>query len=136
MTGLIWFLHPLVCYVLLAIGMGLNAYLFVTLKAELRALARSRNEQRSQLAALEETLAEARRSIRQSQADLREVEQQTGMLVAPAAARSGLNLSKRTQVLRLHRAGHDTAGIATALALPHAEVDLLIKVHRMVIGQI
>ncbi|HVN06394.1 MAG TPA: hypothetical protein VMT86_18360 [Bryobacteraceae bacterium] len=136
MSALIWFLHPLVCYVLLALGMGLNAYLFVTLKSELRSLARSRSEERRQLAALEAALADTRHAIQDSQADLREVEQQTGMLVAPAAARSGLNLSKRTQVLRLHRAGHDIAGIATTLSLPRAEVDLLVKVHRIVVEQI
>ena len=58
------------------------------------------------------------------------------MLVAPPASRSGLNLSKRTQVLRLHRNGQSSAGIAETLALPRAEVDLLIKVHQIVVDQI
>jgi hypothetical protein len=47
-----------------------------------------------------------------------------------------LNLSKRTQVLRLHRAGEGSAAIATSLGLPRGEVDLLIKVHGMVLEQI
>jgi DNA-binding NarL/FixJ family response regulator len=68
--------------------------------------------------------------------DLREVERQTGMLVAPAPARSGLNLSERTQVLRLHRSGQDSSEIAASLGLPRGEVDLLIKVHNMALEQI
>jgi hypothetical protein len=36
----------------------------------------------------------------------------------------------------MHRGGQDSAGIAAALALPRAEVELLIKVHRIVVDQI
>jgi hypothetical protein len=36
----------------------------------------------------------------------------------------------------MHRAGQDSAGIAAALALPRSEVELLIKVHRIVVDQI
>ena len=136
MSVLVWILHPLVCYALLAAGMGLCAYLFVTLKAEIRGLGRQRADDRRQAKALENSLAEARRAAQDLEADLREVERHSGMLVAPAPARSGLNLSKRTQVLRMHRAGQDSAGIAAALALPRAEVELLIKVHRIVVEQI
>lgn len=136
MSAWTWILHPLVCYVLLVAGLGLGAYLFVTLKAEIRALAQRRAEDRRQVATLEKALDEARRAARELENDLREVERQTGMLVAPAPVRSGLNLSKRTQVLRLHRAGQDSTGIAAALALPRAEVELLIKVHRIVVEQL
>ena len=79
---------------------------------------------------------EARQTGQSLESDLRAVERQTGMLVAPAPARSGLNLSKRTHVLRMHRAGQDNTAIAAALALPRAEVDLLIKVHRIVVEQL
>ena len=48
--------------------------------------------------------------------------------------RSGLNLSKRSQVLRMHRNGDAPALIAAALEVPRQEVDLLIKVHRIVIS--
>ena len=58
------------------------------------------------------------------------------MLVAPVPARSGINLSKRTQVLRMHRTGRDSAAIAAELALPRSEVELLIKVHRIVLEHI
>ena len=61
--------------------------------------------------------------------------------VAPAVAsyalpRPGLNLSKRSQALRMHRKGDRTDQIAAALGVPLQEVDLLIKVHRIVISNI
>ena len=59
---------------------------------------------------------------------------------APAAAlpavRAGLNLCKRSQVLRMHRKGDPPDRIAAALEVPLQEVDLLIKVHRIVIGNL
>ncbi len=138
--GIAWhpdfMLQPLICYVLLAVGLGLCLYLFVTLKMEIRGLLRRCLDGRQQMQALETSLGDARLAAQSLETDLREVERQTGMLVAPAPARSGLNLSKRTHVLRMHRAGQDSAGIAAALALPRSEVELLIKVHRIVVDQI
>lgn len=131
-----YLLHPLLSYVLTAIGLGLCLYLFMTLKVEIRRLLPGRVEDRERVATLETALEEARLAVQRLEHDLREVEQQTGMLVAPAPARSGLNLSKRTQVLRMHRAGEGSAGIAASLGLPRGEVELLIKVHSLVLEQI
>lgn len=138
--GLAWspevLVQPLAFYALLAAGIGLCVYLFVTLKVEIRGLLRRGLEERQMVGSLETALAEAGRGVQALQNDLRLVESQTGMLVAPGPARSGLNLSKRTHVLRMHRAGQGSAEIASALAIPRSEVDLLIKVHRIVIEQI
>jgi hypothetical protein len=56
---------------------------------------------------------------------------------APAAVsiRSGMNLNKRIQALRQYRLGHVPADIARTLDMQKAEVDLLIKVHRIVSQQ-
>jgi len=129
-------LQPLVFYALLAAGLGLSVCLFVTLKTEARGLLRRCLAERQQVQALESALNDTRMTVQSLEADLREVERQTGMLVAPMPARAGLNLSKRTQVLRMQRAGRDSAQIATELALPRSEVELLIKVHRIVVEQI
>jgi hypothetical protein len=70
-------------------------------------------------------------------ARMREVEHQ-----APAASpsgpppKSGLNLSKRSQVLRMHRNGNPQDQIAAALGVPLQEVGLLIKVHRIVVSNL
>ncbi len=140
MSALLWIpdsvWQPLLFGALLVGGYGLCLYLFVTLKCEIGALRRGRAEQLQRVEAMEAALEPIRAAVETLGADLRDVERQTGMLVAPAPTRSGLNLSKRTQVLRMHRSGQDSAGIAAALALPRAEVELLIKVHRIVVEQI
>jgi hypothetical protein len=126
----------LTCYVLLAAGMGLSLYLFITAKAEVRSLARRRLEDQLRVRALEDALQEACDSIERLRKELHDIESQTGMLVPPSPAKSSLNLSRRTQVLRMHRAGQDSTAIAGSLGLPRNEVELLTKVQRIVLGQI
>ena len=54
----------------------------------------------------------------------------------PAVPRPGLNLSKRSQALRMHRRGESADKIAAELQLPRQEVDLLLKVHRIVLSTV
>jgi hypothetical protein len=72
--------------------------------------------------------------------ELRKQVQDTPLPVAPstlpATPRSGLNLEKRSQALRLHRRGEAPAEIAATLDIPLQEVELLIKVHRIVLRSI
>ena len=58
--------------------------------------------------------------------------------VAPPAGlpKPGLNLSKRSQALRMHRRGEGAEQIAAALELPRQEVELLLKVHRIVLSSV
>ena len=51
----------------------------------------------------------------------------------PAPPRPGLNLSKRSQALRMHRHGETPEQIGKVLEVPPQEIDLLLKVHRLVI---
>jgi len=138
--GIAWntevMLYPLTFCILLAAGLGLCLHLFLTLKAEIRVFERGSFAECQRVEALSNDVASLRAAVQALETDLRDVQRQTGMLVAPSPARSGLNLSKRTQVLRMYRAGQDNDRIAAALALPRSEVELLIKVHRMVVEQI
>jgi len=128
--------QPMLFCILLAAGLSLCLYLFLTVKAEVRGLARGRLAEAPKIEALEGAFQETRLAVQRIEGELRDVEAQTGMLVSPAQAKSGLNLSKRTEVLRLHRAGKDAPCIAASLSLPRAEVELLIKVHRIALDQI
>ena len=56
--------------------------------------------------------------------------------VAPAAPRNGMNLAKRSQALRLHRHGNSTSQIASLLDIPVQEVELLVKVHQIVLSNL
>ena len=56
----------------------------------------------------------------------------SSQLVAPVPPRSGLNLTKRSQAVRMIRRGDAPRDIAAALGLPQNEVELLAKVHGIV----
>ncbi len=49
----------------------------------------------------------------------------------PVALRSGMNLTKRTQVLRLLRRGEDISHVAAALGVPRREIELLVRVQKL-----
>lgn len=72
--------------------------------------------------------------------ELRDLEEQipksVGALSGAAIPRTGLNLTKRAQALRMHRRGDPPDQIAVLLELPLQEVDLLLKVHRIVLSNI
>jgi len=133
MMRLEWILHPAFQFGVLALGLSFCLYLFVTLKCEIRTL-----EKRGQAnqTALTEAVAAVRASLDSVHLELRGLQEQTGMLVPPAPARSGLNLNKRGQVLQMYRLGQAPEQIAASLGLPLTEIDLLIKVHQIVLEQV
>ena len=51
----------------------------------------------------------------------------------PCPPRSGLNLNKRSQVIRMSRRGEQAEKIAASLNLPQREVELLLKVYGRVV---
>jgi len=67
---------------------------------------------------------------------IQDMRQQPTIAPVPPPPKPGLNLSKRSQALRMHRRGDTPGQIATALDVPLQEVNLLLKVHRIVINQI
>ena len=77
-----------------------------------------------------------RHTVEQIAAQVQDVQQQPRQTVANAVPKPGLNLSNRSQALRMHRAGDAPERIAAALEIPRQEVELLIKVHRIVIGSV
>jgi hypothetical protein len=70
------------------------------------------------------------------EAEVREIRGRPISAPVPHAPRAGMNLDRRSQALRMHRRGESPAQIAAALDLPLQEVDLLLKVHRIVLRTI
>jgi hypothetical protein len=62
---------------------------------------------------------------------LHEAEERASTPAAPFPARRSVNLSKRSQVIRLSRRGEPPETIAATLNLPRREVELLLKVHQV-----
>ena len=69
-------------------------------------------------------------------AEVHDMEVPAPVTLLPGVPRPGMNLSKRSQALRMHRRGEKPDQIARALELPLQEVELLLKVHRIVISTI
>jgi hypothetical protein len=66
--------------------------------------------------------------------EFRDLEEQLGNARAAAPGpKIGLNMTKRAQALRMHRRGDPPDQIAALLDVPLQEVDLLLKVHRIVL---
>ena len=97
------------------LGLAAILGLFLKLQSEMKAQARF-NDQR-----YETVLAQ----LRNLEPAAPEANPTSGM---PA---SGMNLSKRSQAVRLLRRGEDVGHIAAALGLPRGEVELLIRVQQM-----
>jgi len=82
------------------------------------------------------TLRVTEASLQALATELHDLERQPGLSVGPSTPRSGFNLGKRTQALRMHRHGEPPHKIAASLELPLQEVELLLKVHRIVLSNI
>jgi len=123
-----WILHPVVPYALTGTGLGLCTYLFLTVIRDLRRLSQKCLDRHQ---ALEQECAAIHETLAQVQKELAELQQHGAMLVEPPPATSGLNISKRTQALRMYRRGEPADKIAAALALPLQEVELMLKVESL-----
>jgi hypothetical protein len=123
-----WILHPVMPYAEIAIGLALCVYLFVSVKRDLRA-----GEARlgKKLSALEADWQTKMESLDERWNELSQI---SSVLVPPQPPRSGLNLNKRSQALERHRRGETPPEIAAALAIPRNEVELLVKVQRIVLS--
>ncbi len=97
----------------------------------LRSAQRRNADLRSQQDARLDALAA---SLETLAAEVRELETQPAGL--PGPVKPGLNLSKRSQALRMHRRGETPAQIASSLDIPSQEVELLIKVQRIVLSNL
>lgn len=116
-----------------AVAVLLCLYLFISLKAQIRAgERRAMNVLEIGMDGSSERLRELEDRVCSLEQTLRDLEQSSA---APVSA-SGINLTTRSQVLRRHRQGEDAAQIAAALGLPRTEVDLLLKVNRLVLEHI
>ena len=77
-----------------------------------------------------------RTSVDALAAQIHDLQSHPPALVAPGLPKPGMNLNKRSQALRMHRRGETADRIAAALELPRQEVELLIKVHRVVLSTV
>jgi hypothetical protein len=68
--------------------------------------------------------------------ELQSVKLQTPDGILPGMPKPGMNLTRRSNALRLHRIGTSPEQIAAAIEVPRQEVDLLLKVHEIVLNNL
>lgn len=120
--------HPITILAACALSLVGALLLFFSLKSELARV-------RADAAGLQERWeAEAGELRRALQALAQEFEEERKAALDRAAGpKQGMNLSKRSQALRMHRLGESPDRIAAALGVSRREVELLLKVHRTVL---
>ncbi|MGA2714377.1 MAG: hypothetical protein ABSG41_14815 [Bryobacteraceae bacterium] len=118
-----WILNPVTQYAVIGVGLLGSLALWITAKFELRAV---RGEVSDSHGAIEGNVRELSATLNQLRAE-REIEG----LPAAQAIGQGLNLTKRAHVVRMHRRGETVPSIAAALQTPANEVELILKVERL-----
>ena len=83
---------------------------------------------------LESTSVQITEGVRDLNRKISELEEADTEPLADGGATlaNGLNTTLRSKVLKMHRMGQSTDNIAETLRVPRGEVDLLLKVHRIV----
>jgi len=112
-----WILSPLTLYAVVALGLMASLALFISAKLEMQAVRRSMSA-----------------TIATMKAELEAIREGLGNLeMAPASAppAEALNLTKRTQALRMHRRGEPTPSISAAVRAPRNEIELMLKVQEL-----
>lgn len=133
-----WVFHPLALGVLGAAASGLALYLMATVKVRVRSAAAWREHYlHAEIGELKKRMDElAARQHAPAAAGERPSEGSDFETASSAVPlRPGINLSRRSQALRRYRRGETPEQIAASLMVPTGEVQLLLKVHRLVTEQ-
>ncbi len=124
------YLIPLAPFLLIGINSVLCLFFFLCLDHEMRIM---RLRCRRRETAQESATGELKVRVADLSVRVRDAEERAGVLVPPMPPRSGLNLNKRSQVIRMSRHGEQAEKIAASLNLPQREVELLLKVYGRVV---
>lgn len=118
-------------YALQAVSSIASLFIFLTLKQEIRRLKSRLDRQQADDSTSRRDL---KLKLEEITLRLRDSEDRADVLVAPEPPRSGLNLTKRSQVIRMSRRGERAENIAASLSLPRGEVDLLLKINALAVN--
>jgi hypothetical protein len=120
-----WIIAPLTQAALLGAGLLGSLALWISARSAARAALREIEKLRIS------TEATIRDLTAQMQAMRAEPANETPPVPGPVINMQGFNLTTRTKVLRMHRRGETASSIAAALGVQHEEVELLLKLDRM-----
>jgi hypothetical protein len=111
--------------------------LAVTALCHSRSVAGAANKRRkAEVNELEPLVQALRSDLEGLAAQIHGMQQLPPQTLIAAPPRVGLNLAKRSQALRLNRHGNSPPQIASTLEIPLQEVELLLKVERIVLSNL
>ncbi len=126
-----WILNPLTQYAVIGLGLAGSLGLWIASKVEVSGV---RNELSGSRGAMETHIREL--SARVNQLQVSREEEQSSYVPAAGGVVQGLNLTKRAQVVRMHRRGETVNSIAGALQTPVNEVELILKMEKLLNARI
>lgn len=122
-----WILSPLTIYGVILMALIATLVMFVTAKLEIQ---QALNEARKARLTLDGAIEEMSAGMGQLRAEMAT----TVVAAAVSAPGPGLNLTRRTQALRMLRRGETLESIASALRTPRNEIELLVKLQQLTPG--
>jgi hypothetical protein len=122
---------PLAPYVLLAAGCIFGLFFLLSFEKEVHRL-KTRLAHRQ--AGDNTSTHDLKVQVQQLHDRLRDTEERAGIQITLPGPKASMNLNKRTQVLRMSRRGERSENIAACLSLPRREVELLLKIHGLVLN--
>lgn len=125
------YILPLAPYVLAALNSVLCVFFFLCLENEIRLLKKGVAGPHKPK---DPALQDLQTKVEDLSLRLRDAEARAGITTLPAAPKASLNLSKRTQVIRMSRRGEPAENIAAYLSIPRKEVELLLKIHGLILN--
>jgi hypothetical protein len=123
-----WILNPLTAYVLIALALVACIICYVSITSEVQRLRRASASTQAALKQKVEQMESAVSTIGRQRHEPAVIEVAAR---SSAAIRPSLNLTRRTQALRMRRRGESIESIAAALSTPRNEIELLVKVYEM-----
>jgi hypothetical protein len=125
------YILPLAPYLLIALNSILCLFFFLCLENEIRILKR-RTPRPGKIQ--DSAARDLKTKLEELSLRVHDAEERMGMAVLPPIPKASFNLNKRTQVIRMSRRGEPEENIAASLSIPRKEVELLLKVHRLVLN--
>jgi hypothetical protein len=126
-----WFLHPVFPYILGAAAVALCGVLYWVCRASVRLKPAPQANPAEHFAS---AIADLRAQVKDLSTQMKDSTDRTQIVAPSVPLGSGLNLNKRSIALQMHRRGESPVQIAAALNIPRNEVELLLKVHRLVLS--
>ena len=136
-----WIAYPITQYTLTGVGLLSSLTLWAGAKAEIRNVRRTMKASLDQLQKGVTDVNASIEDVRRTQAALPEPTPPPAVIPAPAAlpmpampVMQGINLTRRTQILRMKRRGETAQDIASTLQIPLGEVSLILKMEKLQTG--